>query len=65
MDWIVAGVLAVAGVIAVIGLYLGFRDPVTRRYKPKMSGLFILGRAWRSPEPPSSIPERKGPDSDT
>jgi hypothetical protein len=65
MDWIVAGVLAVVGVIAVIGLYLGFRDPVTRNYKPKISGLFILGRSWRSPEHASSVAERKGPDSNT
>jgi hypothetical protein len=50
MDWIVAGVIAIVGMIAVIGLYLGFRDPVTRHYKPNISGLFIIGRSWRSPE---------------
>jgi hypothetical protein len=50
MDWVVVGVIAVVGLIAAVGLYLGFSDPVTRDYKPRMSGLFIIGRAWRSPE---------------
>ena len=49
MEWIVAGVFAVVGVIAVIGLYLGFRDPVTRRYKPNIAGFFIVGRSMRPP----------------
>jgi len=46
MDWIVAGVFAVVGMIASIGMYLGLRDPVTRHYKPNLSGYFTIGRSW-------------------
>jgi hypothetical protein len=49
MSWIVAGVLGVIGVIGAVGLYLGLRDPVTRRYTPNISGLFLIGRPLRPP----------------
>jgi hypothetical protein len=47
MEWIVAAVLLVAGIVAAIGFYLGERDPIVRRYKPSFSGL--LGRMSMRP----------------
>ena len=45
MEWIVAAALALAGLLTVVGLWLGQRDPVTRHYKPDMGGLFRIGRS--------------------
>ena len=51
MSWIVAGVIAFVAAAGIIGLYLGMRDPLTRPYKPRINGMFRIGRSWRSPAP--------------
>ena len=51
MSWIVASVIGLVGAIGITGLILGMRDPLTRPYKPRINGMFMIGRAWRSPAP--------------
>ena len=58
MEWIVAAILVLVGVIAAVGIFLGDRDPLTRAYKPSISGLFLLGRVLLRP------PHREGRDKD-
>jgi hypothetical protein len=50
MEWIVAAVLVLAGLVCAVGVWLGERDPATRRYKPGVSGLFRIGRPLLPPE---------------
>ena len=49
-EWMVAAVLVFAGLIAAVGLLWGLRDPITRRYKPGVGGLFFIGRRILRPE---------------
>jgi hypothetical protein len=44
MEWIVAAVVLVIGIVAAVGLGLGMRDPSTRPYKPGINGLLGIGR---------------------
>jgi hypothetical protein len=44
MEWIVAAVLLLAGMVAAVGFYWGNRDPLTRQYKPGIGSFFVVGR---------------------
>ena len=50
MEWIVAAVFVLVGLVAAVGFWLGDRDPIVRRYKPGVGGLFRIGRGLRRPE---------------
>ena len=50
MEWIVAAVFVLVGLVAAVGLLWGLQDPVTRRYKPGVGGLFRIGRGLPRPE---------------
>jgi len=58
MEWVVAAVFILVGLVAAVGLYLGERDPSTRAYKPSIRGLFMLGRTSLRPK------HSEGPDKD-
>ena len=49
MEWIVAAVFVVVGLIAVAGIGLGLLDPQTKHYKPRLDAFARFGRtAFRS-----------------